>query len=204
MTPRRTPRQTRAQQSIELIFETTAPVLCEEGEAALTTIRIAEQAGISIGTLHQHFDNKEAIVRALLSRTRGRTMKPLDAVMADGTRDLPEPRTLVRACVLLYVSAFGTGARDQRDLLRLAWRIDRHDNIVLSLREAGESLAIHLRRLNHPEVRQPTPAMLFVLPRALAGIVRSASLESSPLLRTKAFEDELVNACWGLVRVDTG
>src|SRR6185369_13420691 len=98
-----------------------------------------------------------------------------------------------------YVNAFGTGTRNQRELVRLAWRLDRHDAIVLSLREASERLSMHLQRMNHPRLRQPTRAMVFVLTRALAGIVRSASLEASPLLGTEAFEDELVNACWGIL-----
>jgi AcrR family transcriptional regulator len=197
---RRSPRQARAEQTVELIFETTAQVLREEGEAALTTNRIAERAGVSIGTLYQYFDDKEAIVRALLSRTRVRMMKQLDEVMAGADRELSDPRELVRAYVRLYVSAFGTGARNQRELVRLAWRMDRPDNVVLSLREAAERLSVHLERLNHPDVRPPTPAMVFVLTRALAGIVRSASLEATPLLGTQAFEDELVRVCWGVLR----
>jgi hypothetical protein len=71
--------------------------------------------------------------------------------------------------------------------------------IVLSLREASERLAMHLQRLPHPSVQNPTPTMVFVLTRGLAGIVRSAVLEGSPVLGTKAFEDELVNALWGVL-----
>jgi AcrR family transcriptional regulator len=194
--------QARAEQTVQLIFEATAQVLREDGEALLTTNRIAARAGLSIGTLYQYFDGKEAIVVALLSRTRQRVMRQLDTLLANADSSQEDPRDLVRSYVRLYVNAFGTGPRNQRELVRLAWRLDRHDAIVLSLREASERLSMHLQRMNHPRVRQPMPAMLFVLTRALAGIVRSAALEASPLLGTEAFEDELVNLCWGILAKD--
>jgi hypothetical protein len=67
------------------------------------------------------------------------------------------------------------------------------------MREASDRIAIQLQRLTAPPLRTPTPAMTFAMTRALAGIVRSAALEESPLLGTLAFEDELVNVCWGVL-----
>jgi AcrR family transcriptional regulator len=202
---RRNPRQARSEQTVQLIFDATALVLREEGEAALTTNRIAARAGVSIGTLYQYFDRKEAIILAILSRTRQRLVQQLDALISKADAHSPDPnlsdpRITLRAYVRMYVSAYGVGSRNERELVRLAWRLDAHEALVLALREASEHLAGHLERLNHPLLRPPTPAMVFVLTRALAGIVRSASLEASPLLGTKAFEDELVNVCWSIMR----
>jgi hypothetical protein len=58
-----------------------------------------------------------------------------------------------------------------------------------------------VQRMKHPLLRPPSPAIAFVLTRLLAGTVRSASLEDSPLLGTAEFEDELVNACWGVMQI---
>jgi AcrR family transcriptional regulator len=198
-TDRRQPRQARSEHTVQLIFEATAQVLRDEGETALTTNRIAERAGLSIGTLYQYFDCKEAIVLAILSRTREQVIAQLDKVMLDVQPGQTDPREVVRTYVRIYIQAFGIGKKNERDLVRLAWRFDRHDAMVLSLRQASERLAMHLQRLNHPLVRAPTPAMAFVLTRGLAGIVRSASLEESPLLGTTALEDEVVNALWGVM-----
>jgi AcrR family transcriptional regulator len=196
---RRKPSQARSEQTVQAIFEATAHVLHEVGEAALTTNRIAERAGLSIGTLYQYFDSKEAIVLAILSRTREKVLQDLDQLMARAEAELMDPQQLLRSYVKLYVSEFGVGRPHERELVRLAWSLDRHELIVLSLREASERLAMHLQRLPHPSVQQPTPTMVFVLTRGLAGIVRSAVLEGSPVLGTKAFEDELVNALWGVL-----
>lgn len=196
---RRKPSQARAEQTVQLIFEATAQVLKEGGEAALNTNRIAERAGLSIGTLYQYFDSKEAIVLAILSRTREKVMQELDRLMASTEAGSMDPRQLVRAYVKVYVGAFGLGGPNQQELVRLAWRLDRHEAIIQSLREASERLSMHLQRLNHPLVQPPTSTMVFVLTRGLAGIVRAAALEASPILGTPAFEEELVNALWGVL-----
>jgi AcrR family transcriptional regulator len=149
---RRKPSQARSEQTVQVIFEATAHVLHEVGEAALTTNRIAERAGLSIGTLYQYFDSKEAIVLAILSRTREKVLQDLDQLMARAEAELMDPQQLLRSYVKLYVSEFGVGRPHERELVRLAWSLDRHELIVLSLREASERLAMHLQRLPHSSV----------------------------------------------------
>ena len=50
---------------VDTILQAAARVLAEEGLGRATTNRIAEVAGVSIGSLYQYFPNKLAIVRAL-------------------------------------------------------------------------------------------------------------------------------------------
>ena len=66
--PRRTPRQVRAELTRERILTAAAHVFAEHGYAAGTTNRIAERAGVSIGSLYQYFPNKDAILASLLVR----------------------------------------------------------------------------------------------------------------------------------------
>ena len=197
---RRVPSQARAEQTIRIIFEATAQVLNELGEAALTTNRIAERAGVSVGTLYQYFDGKEAIVLAMLAREREHVMGTLDQLLANINSADVEPRTVLRVFIRRYVEAFGTGVPGRRALIRLAWRLDSQQIIVQSLREASDRIGLHIERMKHPLLRAPSPAMAFVLTRLLAGTVRSASLEDSPLLGAVEFEDALVNACWGVMQ----
>ena len=201
---RRRPAQARSEQTVSIIFEATAHVLNELGDAALTTNHIAERAGVSIGTIYQYFDSKEAIILAMLSKERDKVMKKLDALLADANPSDPSPEKsdplfILRAFIKQYIAAFGTGAPGRRALVRLAWRLDGHQDLVESMREASDRIALHLHRMQHPLIRQPTPTMTFVLTRLLAGTVRSAALEESPMLGTIAFEDELVRACWGVM-----
>jgi len=73
---RKTPRQARSSAMVEAILEAAARVLAREGLARATTNRIAEVAGVSIGSLYQYFPNKMAIVQAL-QQAHGQAMVDL-------------------------------------------------------------------------------------------------------------------------------
>ena len=66
--PRRKAKQERAQQTVEDLLEAAARVLERRGYAAATTNRIAEAAGVSVGTLYEYFADKDAIFDALIQR----------------------------------------------------------------------------------------------------------------------------------------
>lgn len=67
-TPRRRPRQARAQATVDAIVTATAKILVEEGYDRASTNRIAVAAGVSIGSLYQYFPSKEALVSALVDQ----------------------------------------------------------------------------------------------------------------------------------------
>jgi AcrR family transcriptional regulator len=62
---RREPRQARSRATVAAIREAAARVLVAEGYERATTNRIAEVAGVSIGTLYQYFDSRDAVLDAL-------------------------------------------------------------------------------------------------------------------------------------------
>lgn len=64
--PRKTPVQARSIASVDAILEATIQVLIKDGKMNLTTTRVAERAGVSVGTLYQYFPNKSALLQALL------------------------------------------------------------------------------------------------------------------------------------------
>lgn len=68
LTPRKKPLQRRAQETVEAILEAAAQVFGEAGYDEGTTNRIAERAGVSIGSLYQYFPNKNALLVALVER----------------------------------------------------------------------------------------------------------------------------------------
>jgi AcrR family transcriptional regulator len=66
--PRKTPVQARSTASVQAIMQATIQVLLKEGKSKLTTTRIAQRAGVSVGTLYQYFPNKSSLLRALLQQ----------------------------------------------------------------------------------------------------------------------------------------
>jgi AcrR family transcriptional regulator len=65
---RRAPRQERSRQTVEAVLQAVERVLTREGVEALTTNRIAEAAGVSIGSVYQYFPDKRSIFTALHQR----------------------------------------------------------------------------------------------------------------------------------------
>ena len=60
--PRKTPVQRRSRVTVDAILEATIQVLLAEGLARLTTTRVSERAGVSVGTMYQYFPNKQALI----------------------------------------------------------------------------------------------------------------------------------------------
>jgi len=71
LTPRKQPRQVRAAVTVDAIVVAAERVLARGGLDALTTNRVAEVAGVSIGSVYQYFPDKDAIVAALIERYLG-------------------------------------------------------------------------------------------------------------------------------------
>lgn len=66
--PRKTPQQSRSVATVEAIHDATIQVLLKSGANRLTTVRVAQRAGVSVGTLYQYFPNKQALLFAALER----------------------------------------------------------------------------------------------------------------------------------------
>jgi AcrR family transcriptional regulator len=64
----RKPQQLRARQTVDAVLDAVIRILRREGFGAVTTNRIAEVAGVSIGSVYQYFPHKRAIFSALHQR----------------------------------------------------------------------------------------------------------------------------------------
>src|SRR5208282_4089553 len=66
--PRKLASQERSRSTVDALLEATARILVKEGYDRASTNRIAELAGVSIGSLYQYFPSKEALVAAVIDR----------------------------------------------------------------------------------------------------------------------------------------
>jgi AcrR family transcriptional regulator len=96
--PRKHAAQERSRATVDALVEATARILVREGFDKASTNRIAEVAGVSIGSLYQYFPGKEALVVALHDRhsgeilqvVRGELAEALDEPLEQGVRKLVE------------------------------------------------------------------------------------------------------------------
>lgn len=78
---RKRPQQQRSREMVKTLIDATAKVIQREGLDNTTTARIAEAAGVSVGSLYQYFGDKDALIEAL--------MESLADDIGSGLRKLP-------------------------------------------------------------------------------------------------------------------
>lgn len=83
MAPRKRPSQARSREMVESIVSATARVLVKDGYEKTTTNRVAEVAGVSVGSLYQYFPSKEALVVAVMERHCSELSAVLEARLAE-------------------------------------------------------------------------------------------------------------------------
>jgi AcrR family transcriptional regulator len=97
---RKEPRQARSTELVGAILEAAAQVLATEGAQRFTTARVAEKAGVSVGSLYQYFPNKASILFKLQSDEWRRTSNLLRVILEDAQRPaLERLRTLVHTFI---------------------------------------------------------------------------------------------------------
>jgi AcrR family transcriptional regulator len=200
---RRQPTQARSQQTIQTLFKAAAQILDKEGEAGLSTNKVAAAAGFSIGTLYQYFPSKEVLIQAMAARGQALVLEALSQYLSElETREdvqRLDGRDLLAQAIRILLRGFATGKGFSQSLIRLCWTLEQPDETASAARLVSERLAMFFERIQHPQLQQPTTAQLFVLTRSVVGTLRSASLEKSPLLGSPAFEDALTHMAWALL-----
>jgi len=97
---RKQPKQARSNELVAAILEAAAQVLAKEGAHRFTTARVAEKAGVSIGSLYQYFPNKAAILFRLQSDEWQQTTGLLHQILQDKSRaPLDRLRALIHAFI---------------------------------------------------------------------------------------------------------
>lgn len=99
--PRKSPRQDRSQATVSAILDAAARVLAKESLQGFNTNRVAEVAGVSVGSLYQYFPNKAALIMALIEQAQSALANALEAaVQATDEQPLEDSlRALVRVAI---------------------------------------------------------------------------------------------------------
>ncbi len=194
---RKTPRQARAWATCRTIFAATLQLLDRGGEQGLTTNRVAERAGFSVGTLYQYFPNMEAVLAAMIDLERRRVLAGLDRLLSRAETEQAHPLDVLREVVAYLLANFGLGGGARRILLRRAWRHDHLPPVVALVQAGAARIRLFIARRAHPAFPVPDEAALFAATRAVLGTIRAAVLEDSPLLGRPEFEEMLVRLALG-------
>jgi len=81
--PRKVASQGRSRATVKAMLDATARILVKEGFDRASTNRIAERAGVSVGSLYQYFPGKEALVAAVIERHQQELMQTVRGELAE-------------------------------------------------------------------------------------------------------------------------
>lgn len=194
--PRKHASQERSRVTVDALVEATAHILVREGYDHASTNRIAEKAGVSIGSLYQYFPGKDALVAAVIDRHKQEVTHVVRGTLAEV--DALPVKAAVRRLVTVAIDAHRVDPRLHRVLTEQLPRTGRMEQVETFHREAQASFAAYLAR-HRDEVRTPDVELAaFVCVTSIEAITHGAVLYRPELLKNAAV-DRLVDETTKLV-----
>jgi len=164
--PRRRPSTSQGQLTVDAILEAAERILERSGPNGLTTNRVAELAGVSIGSLYQYFPNKQALIGAIQDRYAEDTLSRVREVIDDAPLDL---------LIVRIANAVLQAKQAQRPIHR--WLIEWRSAAGGQERyraQLDQLVAVIAELLAHR--CQPEPATVaFVIVHAVEGIIEAVT-----------------------------
>ena len=187
--PRKRPQQTRSRITVEAIIEASAQVLETDGYDALTTSRVAERAGVSIGTLYQYFPDKSAVVAALVENRLGGEVSTMRAALREA-----EGMPLLDAAVHVagaFVGLFSGDPRRSAAVLHAALHVRWVPVMEGLLSQMIDAVADGLRKRPAESLPSQPETVAHVLVSAMFGVVMRSLLVRPELLHDGRAADEV-------------
>jgi AcrR family transcriptional regulator len=131
--PRKAASQARSRLTVSALLDATARILIREGFDKASTNRVADVAGVSVGSLYQYFPGKEALVAALIDRHRREIRQIVQGEIAEAAK-LPLDQA-VRKLVAVAVEAHRVDPKLHRVLTEQIPRVGRLEKAETFSRE---------------------------------------------------------------------
>jgi len=175
--PRREPRQQRSRLTVDAVLDAVTIVLKRHGPEAVTTNRISEAAGVSIGSLYQYFPDKQAIYRALHERHVAEVSRVIERALAGRASGSLEDF----ACALVHGLAEVHAADPELHQLVTALVPEGPAGFRAALRETFEQVIA--------PTGEEAARRLFVLPGLIESLVHGLAQRPAFISRESAKEE---------------
>lgn len=192
--PRKLPRQARSRVTVDAIFDATIQVLLADGLSRLTTIRVAERAGVSVGTLYQYYPHKQALLFAVLERHLARVQDRI-AKTAKSVHHQPLA-TMVCTVVDAFVQAKTERIDEARALYAVAGELDTRE-LILEVENRGRAtLGAMLKTAPDAEFKDLKMAT-WMFAAAMVGPMRLMIEREAPVSMLRSLRRQLESLCLG-------
>jgi AcrR family transcriptional regulator len=190
--PRKTPVQARSAATVDAIGEATIQVLLSHGADRLTTTRVAERAGVSVGTLYQYYPNKQSLLFAVLEDHLNRVWSALEEA-CEQSRGMP-----LADMMKVVVERFVDAKMERTDISIALYSIASELGGAALVKRMGErarrALKATLRTAPDAHFPQEDFAVQMML-SAMAGTTRSVLEAGASTVMVRRLREQLVLLC---------
>ena len=182
--PRKHASQQRSRATVDALVEATARILVREGFDRASTNRIAEVAGVSVGSLYQYYPGKEALVAAVIDRHNREIMQVVRGALAEVASQPIEKA--VRRLVAVAIEAHRIDPKLHRVLAEQIPRTGRLENVEAFNRETYALFRAYLES-HSDELRMIDLGLAaFVCVTSIEALAHTAVLHRSEKLSDEA------------------
>jgi AcrR family transcriptional regulator len=184
--PRKDASQERSRVTVEALIEATARILVQDGFDKASTNRIAEVAGVSVGSLYQYFPSKEALVAAVIDRHQQEILQTVRGELAEAMR-LPLEKS-VRKLVAVAVKAHRVDPRLHRVLAEQIPRVGKLENVGTFNRENYALFRNYLENYCDELRVRDLDLASFICVTAIEAVTHNAVLHQPKMMSDTAME----------------
>jgi AcrR family transcriptional regulator len=186
LNPRKKASQERSRATVDALIEATARILVREGFDKASTNRIAEKAGVSVGSLYQYFPCKEALVAAVMERHHRELMQLVRRTLAEVAAQPME--TAVRKLVAAAVEAHRLDPKLHRVLAEQIPRTGKLEDVESFTRESSAMFRAYLESHRNEFRAVDLELAAFVCVTSIEALTHSAVLHHPEMLSEAATE----------------
>jgi AcrR family transcriptional regulator len=190
--PRKTPIQARSTVTVEAISEATIQVLLTHGADRLTTTRVADRAGVSVGTLYQYYPNKRSLLFAVFEDHMNKVARAVEVACED-VRYKP-----MSEMIRLVVEAYVDVKMQRADISVALYKVAPDVGGPALVKQTGQRLrkAIEEMLLTAPELKlSPDKFAIDMMLSAMSGAMRSALETGASVAMFRKMREHLVLLC---------
>jgi AcrR family transcriptional regulator len=184
--PRKAASQARSRATVDALVEATARILVKEGFDKASTNRIAEVAGVGVGSLYQYFPSKEALVAAVAERHQQEIMQTVRGELAE-VLALPVEQAM-RKLVAVAVKAHRVDPKLHRVLAEQIPRVGKLEKLATFNRENYVLFRTYLESHRDELCVDDLELASFVCVTSIEALTHNAVLHHSKMLSDETME----------------
>ena len=186
--PRKTPTQSRSAYTVDTIQQATIQVLLSEGAENLTTTKVAERAGVSVGTLYQYFGDKTSL---LSSVTEKHLLNVANSVELACEQQQGKPiAAMTESLIDSFFSAKFADRETSQALYAIASQVEGNDMAMKLLQRTQQQICHMLASASDIKITDPITTT-FVITTIMMGPVQTLLTINAPSVFCEKIKGEL-------------